>query len=94
MRHGYTKNIFKKIFQFDIRYKSCGPISFTCDDPEKTVHFKFDRFHTEYSYDFLFIDNLELTGYQQTDIWVNAESISDFDIYFHRRAFELRSRFL
>ena len=36
---------------------------------------------------------IELTGYQQTDIWVNAESIPDFAISFFRRAFELFQRF-
>ena len=139
--------------QFDIRYKRCGPISFTCDDPDKKIHFKFDRFHTEINYDYFFIGypetsktytlgrvfflfhkmlmieifaktrekrvldyeygsttywsfedtfeiswstsniGIELNGYQQTDIWVNAESIPDFDIYFLRRALKMSLRF-
>ena len=56
-----TKKIASKsAHQFDIRYKRCGPISFTCDDPDKKIHFKFDRFHTEINYDYFFI------GYPET----------------------------
>lgn len=69
----------------------CGPKFFSCADPEKTIHFKFDRFETERNYDYLEIGHekkigLLLDGKQQTHIWVNAESIPDFNVYFYREA--------
>ena len=87
--------------------------TFDCSNPNESVHFKFDRFDTEYEFDYLVIgyptqfDNyydahfgsvdhdfeiptfrtgLMLHGHQQTDIWVNAESIPMFNIYFVRNA--------
>ena len=63
------------------------------------MHFKFDRFATERDYDYFHIgyrrwqDGFEpgliLDGNQQTDIWVNADSIPDFNIYFERKALNL-----
>ena len=74
---------------------SLGPKHFTCDDPTTTVHFKFDRFATERNYDYFHIGYLNqdgfepglvLDGNQQTEIWVNADSIPDFNVYFERKA--------
>lgn len=67
---------------------------FSCADSDKKVHFKFDRFETERNYDYLYIGygkqvQLVLDGYQQTDIWVNAETIPDFNVYFYRKAFAI-----
>ena len=91
--------------------------SFSCVNPNETVHFKFDRFDTENGYDYFVIGNpydfdnlfenyfnevendyrddtsdragLMLDGSRQTDIWVTAESIKSFDIYFYRNVFKL-----
>ena len=89
--------------------------NFSCHGTE-TVHFKFDRFGTEYNYDYLVIgfpsqfDNyyddhfepyytdvekpadqigLMMHGSQQTGIWVNAQSIPSFNIYFYRNVLKL-----
>ena len=35
--------------------------------------------------------NLILDGNQQTDIWVKADSIPDFNVYFERKALTLSS---
>ena len=91
--------------------------SFSCMNPNETVHFKFDRFDTENSYDYFVIGNpydfdylfenhfdevendyrdetsnrvgLMLDGSRQTGIWVTAESIKNFDIYFYRNVFRM-----
>ena len=42
--------------------KRCSEI-FSCSDSFKTVHFKFDRFDTEYEYDYLTIGLPEDTDY-------------------------------
>ena len=52
----------------------------------------FDRFNTERNYDYLDIGHdkqigLRLDVNQQTGLWVNAESIPDFNNYFYRKAF-------
>ena len=85
----------------------------------ETVHFKFDRFDTENSFDYFVIGNpsdfdylfenyfdevdndyrdetsdrvgLMLDGSRQTGIWVTAESIKNFDIYFYRNVFSCQS---
>ena len=88
--------------------------SFSCQDPLKTIHFKFERFEIENNYDFLllgyteefehFHDNyFDVNGHyidkpddkigllldhtQQTDIWVSAQSIPNFNIVFGRTVF-------
>ena len=85
--------------------------TFDCSAPNESVHFKFDRFHVEETYDYLVIGypnqfdhyydynfgsvghgiekptsrtGLMLHGQQQTGIWVNAQSIPTFNIYFYR----------
>ena len=89
----YTVKIFSKQV---LSISSLGPKHFSCDDPETTVHFKFDRFETEHYYDYLYIGYvssqlwvLKLDRNQQTDIWVNADSIPDFNVYFDRKALTL-----